>query len=343
MLKNLFIISDIEMGAKDMFDDFKDENVLIKFIDKVTTTPGKNILIFNGDTFDFLKMPYLGEFTHHITLEISLWKAEKIIASYQKVFQALKKFLSKKANKIYFITGNHDFDLMWPEVQKRFQEALENHDRVIFQDYYENQEVYIEHGHQLDYFYKIDPNKKFIKYKGQELINIPFGYLAVIKYFIELKKQFPIEEKHYPRHKTFEYFPEFKRLKERIAVKFLTKALFFNFILGIGDPIANVPYINLIKHIFQHGLEIYDETKFSRKRFKQMIKQHPRKKVYVMGHVHSAQYNALPHNNLTLITDTWREEYKIISATEKYLAPKTYIQIVYDNNLLQKVDLLTFA
>jgi len=63
MIKNIFVISDIELGQGDLFDDFRDEHILVDFINKITGIKGKNILILNGDTFDFLKMQYQGAFT----------------------------------------------------------------------------------------------------------------------------------------------------------------------------------------------------------------------------------------------------------------------------------------
>ena len=342
--KNIFIISDVELGQKDIFDDFKDEEALLNFIAKITDEPGKNILIMNGDSFDFLKMPYKGIFTHHITEEISLWKTERIIDSYPKVFQALRKFLSRSPNKIHFNFGNHDFDLLWPGVQKLLQKCLGDDKKVTFGDYYENREIHVEHGHQVDYFYKIDPQKPFITYHKEKLLNLPIGSVAIIKYFIALKEQFPYEEKVYPRHQAFENYPEFRKAKQKIAHNFILKGLLLNFIIHIGDPVSNVPYINLIKHIFAHGLEIHDEAKFMKKRFRNLAKLYPGKQSYVMGHLHLAHYELNPiRDYLEIVTDTWREEYRLMSDKQKVAKPKTYVHILYDNDQIQKINLLNFS
>jgi ribosomal protein L29 len=110
----------------------------------------------------------------------------------------------------------------------------------------------------------------------------------------------------------FEHFPEFKRMKQKIAFNFAIKGLLFNFITSLGDPISSVPYLNLIKHIFAHGLELHDESKFIRKRFKNMIRLHPGKQAYLMGHVHLTHHNIHPTENRSqIVTDTWRQEFNI--------------------------------
>lgn len=344
MIKNIFIISDVELGQGDIFDDFKDEQLLIDFIHKITAEKGKNILVLNGDTFDFLKMHYQNRFTHHITEEISLWKMQKIIETYPRVFQALSSFLNKSANRIHFNIGNHDHDLYWPAVQNLLIKTLKHPSKVNFGENYQTADIHIEHGNQVDYFYKMDAKNPFLEHKGQKLLNLPFGYVAVSKYFIELKRHFPLEEKLYPRHHVFESYPEFKKLKQKIAINFVVKGLLLNFVLSLGDPISNVPYINLVKHVFKHGLEIYDEKKFLTKRFNNLVKLYPGKKAYLMGHLHLIHHDiSTKKGHIFIVTDTWREEYNFTREKKQILKPKTYAKICYDNDKLQKVDLLTFS
>ncbi len=343
MNKNIFVISDIELGQGDIFDDFKDETMLIDFINKISQEPGKNILILNGDTFDFLKMPYKDVFTHHITEDISLWKMQRIIDTYPNIFKALRYFISKRSNRIQFNVGNHDFDIMWPSVQNLIKKTLKENTKIVFAQEFNNQEIHIEHGHQVDYFHKMDMKKPFIKYKGKKLLNLPIGSVSIIKYFIELKKEFPYEESIYPRHQAFESFPTFKKRKQKIARNFILKGLLLNFIIGIGDPISNVPYINFIKHVFSHGLETLDGSKFMRKRFKNIIKLHPNKKVYIMGHMHITHHDIHPtQDHIQIVTDTWRHEFRI-QKHDTISKLKNYAKIVYDNNKLISVDLLTFV
>lgn len=344
MIKNIFVISDVELGQGDIFDDFKDEQILINFINQINGEKGKNILVLNGDTFDFMKMHYKGVFTHHVTEEISVWKMQQIIETYPRIFKTLSEFLGKSAHRIHFNIGNHDHDLHWPAVQKLILDTLGHHSKITFGESYQTKEVHIEHGNQVDYFYKTGSKSPFLEHRGKKLLNMPFGSVAVTKYFIELKRHFPLEEKLYPRHEVFENFPEFKRLKQKIAFNFAVKGVFLNFILSLGDPVSSVPYLNLIKHVFKHGLEIYDEQKFLTKRFNSLLKLNPDKKAFIMGHLHLLHHEiTVKKGHIFIVTDTWREEYNLTKGKEKVLKPKTYAHISYDNDKLQKVDLLTFA
>jgi UDP-2,3-diacylglucosamine pyrophosphatase LpxH len=343
MLKNIFIISDVELGQGDLFDDFRDEHMLISFLKMIANEKGKNILILNGDTFDFLKMLYQNRFTHHITEEISLWKMKRIVETYPRIFQAFSEFLNKSANEIHFNIGNHDYDLNWPGVQKYIKQILGHPNKITFGNFYDNQGLHVEHGNQVDYFYKISEDQPFLKHKGQTLLNLPFGNVAVTKYFLEMKRLFPLEEK-YPRHQAFENFPEFRKKKQEIAWNFVIKGVILNFILSIGDPVASVPYLNLFRHIFVHGLELHDEMKFMKKRFKNLVKLYPGRRAYVMGHLHLTHHEVnVPKNYIQIVTDTWREEYDITQNKEHILKPKTYARITYENDRMQKVDLLTYS
>ncbi len=343
MLKNIFVISDVELGQGDIFDDFKDEHLLIGFLKKITQEKGKNILILNGDTFDFLKMHYQGRFTHHITEEISVWKMQRIIETYPRIFQTLREFLNKSANEIHFIIGNHDYDLHWPGVQKLLQQTLGHPNKITFGGSFDTKELHVEHGNQVDYFYKFTDENPFLKHRGKVLLNLPFGNMVVTRYFIELKRLFPLEER-YPRHQAFDNFPAFAKMKQKIAYNFIIKGIFLNFILSLGDPIASVPYLNLIKHVFTHGLELHDEMKFIKKRFKSMIKLYPGRQAYIMGHLHITHHEVnAAKNHIQIVTNTWREEYDISRNKEHVLKPKTYAQITYENDQLQKVDLLTYS
>ena len=52
-------------------------------------------LFINGDFFDFLNVPFHGEFEDAITEEIALYKADAIIAGHPEVMAAIRRFASK--------------------------------------------------------------------------------------------------------------------------------------------------------------------------------------------------------------------------------------------------------
>src|SRR6202012_2550714 len=72
----------------------------------------------NGDYFDFLNVPYQGEFEDVITEDISVYKAKSIIDGHPEVMAALREFASKPGKKITYMIGNHDADLFFAKVRE---------------------------------------------------------------------------------------------------------------------------------------------------------------------------------------------------------------------------------
>ncbi|SRR6266566_4275695 len=115
-------------------------------------------LIINGDCFDFLIMqPYENHgITHPAT---AVGKLEKVIALHHPFFNALQRFISQPGRHITFITGNHDVELGFEQVQVRIREAIcgrrDLKERVDFchtRFYRPLPDVHIEHGNQYDFW-----------------------------------------------------------------------------------------------------------------------------------------------------------------------------------------------
>jgi len=340
--KNIFVISDIEMGQGDLFDDFKDEEQLFDFLTMVKKQPGEKILVLNGDTFDFLKMPYREKFTHHISEKISHWKIRQIIKTYPRIFQALRDLLATKEAEIYFIVGNHDLDIIWPEVQQEIRKVLSHHQKVHFTFSYENEDLHIEHGHLVDYLYNFNLKKPFLKVKGKAVLNLPLASVAVIKYFIDLKKKFPFEEKIYPRKLAFEANPEFKLHKNKLKKKYIFKGLLYESIFKLTDPVSKLPHLDLLRHIMSFGFETMNDHEIFNKRLKKLAKKHPGKKAYIMGHLHLSVDQSYKNKHRQIITNTWREEYIIDDNFKLKEKEKNYAQISYQNNRLISIELKKF-
>ena len=115
--KEIIIIGDIEMGCGNLTDDFISDKALSELIKELSKRKHPVDLIFNGDTFDFLKCPYFDKnrltYPRHVTEKISLSKLNLIYHAHSKVFEALENFINNKKHQIYFIFGNHDFDLVY--------------------------------------------------------------------------------------------------------------------------------------------------------------------------------------------------------------------------------------
>lgn len=331
MKKEIIILGDIEMGGGTFTDDFISDQTLAKLIYSLCN---KNIpvdLILNGDTFDFLKCPYIinnvSTYPRHITSEISLAKLRLIYRAHTPVFEALKRFAAEKKNRIFFIIGNHDADLVHPEAQEGIKNILNSFDQVIFSFYYNEQGVHAEHGHQYDFLNKVNEEHLFLDYKGQKILNIPWLSLGLISKFMILKEQYPMLERITPRPALFTHHKSVEKVLSRHGLTYLLKSLFYYPIRYYADPTYTFPrelvreFYRRVKHVHWDIDEIVAVFKKKRKQ-----KLH-RNKMYVFGHVH--KHYLEQNGKITIIhPDTWRDEY-VMDAQTRLLTPKAkrYVHI----------------
>jgi UDP-2,3-diacylglucosamine pyrophosphatase LpxH len=118
-------------------------------------------LIINGDCFEFLFMlPH--ERHSNANSATALVKLEKVIVAHRPFFNTLQRFISQPGRHITFITGNHDVEIAFEEVQARICQAIcdgqDLEERVNFchtRCYRPVPDVYIEHGNQHDFWNRI--------------------------------------------------------------------------------------------------------------------------------------------------------------------------------------------
>ncbi|NDF14873.1 hypothetical protein EB061_06075, partial [bacterium] len=154
-------------------------------------------LILNGDFFDFLNVPFLGEFEEGITEEIALDKLEAILAGHPKVMAGLRRFASKPNKKITYLVGNHDAELFFPKVRERiirewdpdgnpFSEKVTivaDRDRLRFEEGLE-----VRHGNQYEASNQLDFENPFMTlWNGSRVLNIPWGSIYILKILNRLK------------------------------------------------------------------------------------------------------------------------------------------------------------
>ncbi|MEK6853376.1 MAG: metallophosphoesterase [Nanoarchaeota archaeon] len=340
MLKEIIILGDIEMGGGTNTDDFISDKALSRLIYSLCN---KNIpvdLVLNGDTFDFLKCPHIidGKATYprHITSEISLAKLRLIYRAHTRVFEALKRFAAEKKNRLFFIVGNHDPDLVHPKVQEEIRVLLDSCDNIIFSFYYNEHHVHAEHGHQYDFLNKVNEQRLFLNYKGQRILSIPWIAFGITSKFMYLKEKYPFLERIVPKPAIFSHHKAAAKIIHKKAIEYFLKSMIYYPIRYYYDPTYTFPreflkeFYRRIKNVHWDVDEIIHV--FKRKRRKKMH----RNRLYVLGHVHK-HYVEEKYGISIIHPDTWRDEYFMDDRT-KELMPKTkrYVQvIVHDNYNLQ--------
>ena len=325
MNEKIYIISDIEMGNGEITDDFSDDLILTQFIESIKSTNDEKItLILNGDTFDFLKMPYLNSHPRYITEKISLWKLDQVFNNHPLVFRALKNFLQKSNHRIHFIIGNHDADLIWPALQEKLQSRLSGKKRVTFGFNYKNHNLHVEHGHMEDPFFSINKKTPITKYRDLQILNLPWGAQACFSHLIKIKKQFPKEECLYPKTLALKQNPTFNAMSKKTGTNLFLKSLLLEPIIHPSDPTYRIPYLKFLKHFLHFGFNVVDDKKLLKAWSKKIIKNNPTDELFILGHAHVLTDTQMKGKRI-IITDTWRDEFNLLRNKEK--KPKTYAHI----------------
>jgi len=325
-VKEIIILGDIELGCGDLHDDFISDKLLSKLILSLSRKKHPVDLVFNGDTFDFLKAPHYVKnkptFPKEITPEISIAKLKRMFKVHKKVINALKVFLKKKRHQVVFIFGNHDPDLHFKEIQKFLQRNLKGN--ITFTVRYTNGPVHAEHGHEFDPLNKLKKLPPIKIKKGKKILNLPWVSIGAIR-MQDLKVEHPFLERIKPIPLMLKSHPTF-------AKKMRLKSFWHGFVAFMASPI----------HIIRiSSYEVFTET-FSRlinanfeiskifENFKNFIlMKKPETTIHVLGHVHDFSISKKRHR-VFIHSDTWRDEY-ILFENKLYSKPKHYVQILLKN------------
>ncbi len=178
--------------------EFFIDDALVEFLDEIQKKSNgtSTELVLNGDIFDFDSVMALPENPiyklHWIETrrglfpkeERSLFKLSVILEEHSEFINALKKFV-ENGNSIVVIPGNHDVELHFEKVQKKFIESLqlnlmdEKRIRFVSWFYISGNDTLIEHGHQQDpYCLCENPLNPFLIDYNELAIRLPFGNVA---------------------------------------------------------------------------------------------------------------------------------------------------------------------
>ncbi len=336
MPKEIYVFSDVELGGGTVTDDFSSDGLLVDVLNLINKSKGEVDLIFNGDSFDFLKCPIVRKkftfYLEHITVNVALEKLGYIYKSHESVFNTWKEFLKEKKHRLIFIHGNHDYELLFPEIQEKMKSILESENIVFQENYFENG-VYTEHGHQRDVYFSYDVKKLFREYQGKKELNIPALFSGFSFFFMDSKEQHPFLERIEDRRNLFAVAPAFSANMVYLLLKYyiyhLIFAIYTYIARGYAKNYFKIIWVSLV-NLFKRSYDVNAKVLFK------SVKLLPKSaKLVIFGHAHE-KINEIQTstNKRVLILDTWREEYSF-SDNLKFLVPKTkrYVKIVVEDPL----------
>ena len=328
--KGIVIIGDIEMGAGNLTDDFIADKTLATTIRELAKRPYPIDLIFNGDTFDFLKCPSTifpeTTFPRHITEDISIAKLRLMYHAHKRFFTALKAFVKRTGKNIYFILGNHDPDLVFWGVQKEIRRMLGNSKKVHFPGLkYRKHKVYVEHGHQYDFVFRINMKHLFLKYKEKRILNFPFVSFSFLSKMMHMKEQYPFIERISPKPALLTHHRVVMKKINKNTIKYFMKALVYYPFRFYSDPTYSAP-THLMREFYRRiktkHFDIDDvHTIFKKKQ------RRARYKIYVLGHDHQKRISK-GRKRVIIHPGSWRDEYDFQPKTRELIPRnKRYVDI----------------
>jgi len=329
MKREIIILGDTELGIGNINDDFISDRALSNLIKSISNRKHAVDLVFNGDAFDFLKAPIIrkGKEYHlrHITPEHSIEKLENMEKAHQKVFLSLKKFLTSKKNRIFFIIGNHDPDLYFPEVQEKLKSILGG--KVEFGLQYKYKTVHAEHGNEFDTLNRVGDRQMITNYKGKKILNFPWVSLGTIK-LQKIKRKHPFMERITPWHEMLAQHKRLRRKLSRNSFLFTLQSLILYPLYAI-DPTRGVQ-LSLLKEAFSRFKTADYEIRSVLKHFREQLVM-PKTKVHVLGHVHRKIIQK--EDDMVFINPgTWRDEYTLLPDGTIKSKEKNYVKIILEGD-----------
>jgi UDP-2,3-diacylglucosamine pyrophosphatase LpxH len=343
MKKIKLVVSDFHVGAglkdnsgkRNVLEDFHHTSKFDEFLEFYST--GKYAkyeveLIFNGDTFNYLQIPYKGKNHVVITESLSIFQTKQIIKGWPAFFESLKRFNSIEGKSLSFITGNHDPQLLWEGVRKTLREEIGG--TINFHNLeYIFDGVHVEHGQQPETQNKFNPTKLFL-YKGtpEPILNLPWGTQFCIEALTEIKKINPTTDKIKPFSKSLRWALFYDT---KIFIKSTTRSLFYMFkSLLIPKRYAPFPFIkNLMIFL---NISIFPKLDGYAKNLLKNDKLH----TVILGHTHAHKYIQFGVEKEYFNTGTWINMISLNLYDFGTLECLTYAIIKYPRSLNRPVTKL---
>jgi len=326
----LIVLSDTEIGAGGRTDDLPEASFLTDRLLAYDRGPdGEQPIdvVFNGDTLDFMKTPYEGRYPRHISADVALAKLMSIAAAHPRFFAGLRKFLqsTRGRRRVFFVTGNHDYEMVFPEVQATLRSLLGgDEERVLFPGFsLRLGDVHIEHGCQADRLFAFDTAKPFVQHKGEPILNLPWGAVALLDVAMPLQPVLCFHDRLKPRETLFDALPELYEVFVAKFWRYWTRDYIRGW-LSRSDPVKRVRWTMFRELAWRYGSK--DIRTHVDNSYEKLVRAPTGPRVACIGHLHDAAWLAWGDRKL-LKGSALRNEFLFApDGRVTALLPKTYIE-----------------
>lgn len=344
--KTIVVISDLHLGAghnlnnrRNFLEDFHYDKELIEFIEYHSSghfLDREVELIINGDFFDFLAVPFVKYFDDEFWSEkASLDKLKMILDAHSGVISALRDFISFPKNKIVYILGNHDAELIFESLRDYILELFPEKDRSKFRilinedsSYIPEDGIVIKHGHEYEIAHHysihhsiatdINQNKYFIP---------PWGSYYVTSVINKFK-----ESRDYIN-------------AVRPVNKFIINGIIYDPLYTVRFIFANFYYFLMVRFlmIFKQNKklsEVLNHVKREMQLFKdyeslteEFVTSDENIKALIVGHTHDPIFREYEDGSIFINTGTWTKMYNLDFGKNFYGAKLTFAKIdIHEKN-----------
>jgi UDP-2,3-diacylglucosamine pyrophosphatase LpxH len=352
--KTILVVSDLHLSAgmnihsrKNLLEDFHYDKELIEFIEYHIS--GNFIdreveLVINGDFFDLLAVPFVPYFDdEYWSEEAALEKLKMIVEAHKGVIQALKFFLKFPRNKLIYIIGNHDAELIFPALQNYvyslFNETDRSKLRILLnegQSYSPVEGIEVKHGHEFELAHHFSSQSLITDIDGNKYFLPPWGSYYVTRVINKFK-----EGRDYIN-------------AVRPVNKFIINGIIYDTLYTLRFMFSNFYYFLMVRFVilFKKNNKwgnIFTLMRSEIELFKnyetlteEAILNNPNLHALVVGHTHDPQFREYDDGSIFINTGTWTKMYNLDFGKNSYGARLTYARIDVKEKLVENLNELNF-
>lgn len=322
--KTILVISDLHLGAgkivnkrKNFLEDFHYDKELVEFIDyhaQLHSQKREVELIINGDFLDILAVPFVPYFDDEFWSEKAAFeKLKMIVSAHFEVFAALKRFLKFPNNKIIYIIGNHDAEMIFPSLREFLKSIFVEEDRDRFQILLNTDDVYIpvegvvlKHGHEYEKAHHFHPEKSITtRNDGEKFFIPPWGSYYVTKVINKFKEDRDYINAVRPVNKFIIngliYDPLY-------TIRFVFSNFYYFFMVRFLSIVKSKQSINKMIKIAQDDMELFQDYEQLTESF---LRSSEDVHALIVGHTHEPIFREYDNGSIFINTGTWTKMYNL--------------------------------
>lgn len=333
--RTIVVFSDIEMGGGGARDDFPHAAFLAELIDQYAAgsyADREVDVVFNGDTFDFLKLPIDGTHPSHVTNAIALAKLAAVASAHGPFFDSVKRLLRSQPGlrRVHFVIGNHDPELLFPTVRRELMALCGGGEGVRFPGFeLRLGTVHLEHGHQYDPLFSMDPQRPFISADPEPLLNLSWAAIGLLQVVIPLHPQLAFYDRLVPRDELMRLVPELTELFNALAWQYWTKDFWRAFLLK-KDPVLSFRW-TMLKEVIRRFVLTNPEVEIDRQWLTNTLEK-KNARLFVTGHQHRLAHHWHAGKRIVQL-GAMRDEFRILDGGASFEPVlKTWLEIDLDRD-----------